>query len=78
MQAGDRNINILVLDTELYSNRGGQSSKATPMAATAKFAAGGKRVGKKNLAMQAISYGNVNMARVAFGSNPQQTLLALR
>jgi pyruvate-ferredoxin/flavodoxin oxidoreductase len=76
--ASGRNINILVLDTEVYSNTGGQSSKATPMAATAKFAAGGKRVGKKDLAMQAISYGNVYVARVAFGSNPQQTLLAMR
>ena len=76
--ASGRNINILVLDTEVYSNTGGQSSKATPMAATAKFAAGGKRVGKKDLAMQAISYGNVYVARVAFGPNPQQTLLAMR
>jgi pyruvate-ferredoxin/flavodoxin oxidoreductase len=62
----------------VYSNTGGQSSKATPTAATAKFAAAGKRVGKKDLAMQAISYGNVYVARVAFGSNPQQTLLAMR
>lgn len=76
--ASGRNINILVLDTEVYSNTGGQSSKATPTAATAKFAAGGKTVGKKDLAMQAISYGNVYVARVAFGANPQQTLLAMR
>ena len=73
-----RNINILVLDTEVYSNTGGQSSKATPTAATAKFASGGKSGGKKDLAMQAISYGNVYVARVAFGANPQQTLLAMR
>jgi len=73
-----RNINILVLDTEVYSNTGGQSSKATPTAATAKFAAGGKSGGKKDLAMQAISYGNVYVARIAFGANPQQTLLAMR
>jgi pyruvate-ferredoxin/flavodoxin oxidoreductase len=53
-------------------------SKATPTAATAKFAAAGKRVGKKDLAMQAISYGNVYVARVAFGANPQQALLAMR
>ena len=76
--ASGRNIKILVLDTEVYSNTGGQSSKATPTAATAKFAAGGKSGGKKDLAMQAISYGNVYVARVAFGANPQQTLLAMR
>jgi pyruvate-ferredoxin/flavodoxin oxidoreductase len=76
--ASGRNINILVMDTEVYSNTGGQSSKATPTAATAKFAAAGKRVGKKDLAMQAISYGNVYVARVAFGANPQQTLIAMR
>jgi len=76
--ASGRNVNILVLDTEVYSNTGGQSSKSTPTAATAKFAAGGKSGGKKDLAMQAISYGNVYVARVAFGSNPQQALLAMR
>lgn len=76
--ASGRNINILVLDTEVYSNTGGQSSKSTPTAATAKFAAGGKSGGKKDLAMQAISYGNVYVARVAFGANPQQVLLAMR
>ena len=76
--ASGKNINILVLDTEVYSNTGGQSSKATPTAATAKFAAAGKRVGKKDLAMQAISYGNVYVAQVAMGANPQQTLLAMR
>jgi pyruvate-ferredoxin/flavodoxin oxidoreductase len=73
-----KNVNVLVLDTEVYSNTGGQSSKATPTAATAKFASAGKRVGKKDLAMQAISYGNVYVAQVAMGANPQQTLLALR
>ena len=76
--AAGRNINVLVLDTEVYSNTGGQMSKATPTAASAKFAAAGKRVGKKDLAMQAISYGNVYVAQVAMGANPQQTLLALR
>lgn len=76
--ASGKNINILVLDTEVYSNTGGQSSKATPTAATAKFAAAGKRVGKKDLALQAISYGNVYVAQVAMGANPQQTLLAMR
>jgi len=76
--ATGRNINVLVLDTEVYSNTGGQASKSTPTAATAKFAAAGKRVGKKDLALQAISYGNVYVARVAMGANPQQTLLAMR
>jgi len=73
-----RDINILVLDTEVYSNTGGQMSKSTPLAAVAKFAAGGKRVPKKDLPLQAISYGNVYVARVAMGANPQQTLLAFR
>lgn len=76
--ASGRNINVLVLDTEVYSNTGGQMSKATPTAATAKFAAAGKRIGKKDLALQAISYGNVYVAQIAMGSNPQQTLLAMR
>jgi len=76
--ASGRNINVLVLDTEVYSNTGGQMSKATPTAATAKFAAAGKRVAKKDLALQAISYGNVYVAQIAMGANPQQTLLAMR
>ena len=76
--ASGRNINVLVLDTEVYSNTGGQASKSTPLGATAKFAAAGKRIGKKDLALQAISYGNVYVARVAMGANPQQTLLAMR
>ncbi len=76
--ASGRNVNVLVLDTEVYSNTGGQASKATPTAATAKFASAGKRVGKKDLALQAISYGNVYVAQVAMGANPQQTLLAMR
>jgi pyruvate-ferredoxin/flavodoxin oxidoreductase len=76
--ASGRDINILVLDTEVYSNTGGQMSKATPMGAVAKFAAGGKPLAKKDLALQAISYGNVYVARIAMGANPQQTLLALR
>jgi pyruvate-ferredoxin/flavodoxin oxidoreductase len=76
--ASGRNINVLVLDTEVYSNTGGQASKSTPIAATAKFAAAGKAVTKKDLALQAISYGNVYVARVAFGANPQQTLQAMR
>ena len=76
--ASGRNVNVLVLDTEVYSNTGGQMSKATPIGAIAKFAAGGKVVGKKDLALQAISYGNVYVARVAMGANPQQTLQAFR
>jgi len=76
--ASGKNVKILVMDTEVYSNTGGQSSKSTPTAATAKFASGGKQGGKKDMAMQAISYGNVYVARIAFGANPQQTLLAMR
>jgi pyruvate-ferredoxin/flavodoxin oxidoreductase len=76
--ASGRDVNVLVLDTEVYSNTGGQASKATPMAAVAKFANAGKSTPKKDLALQAIAYGNVYVARVAFGANPQQTLLALR
>ncbi|MBT6328775.1 MAG: 4Fe-4S dicluster domain-containing protein, partial [Kordiimonadaceae bacterium] len=76
--ASGRNVNVLVMDTEVYSNTGGQMSKATPMAATAKFAAGGKTVGKKDIALQALSYGNVYVARIAMGANPQQTLQAFR
>jgi pyruvate-ferredoxin/flavodoxin oxidoreductase len=76
--ASGRDVNVLVLDTEVYSNTGGQSSKATPLGAVAKFAAAGKRVPKKDLALQAIAYGNVYVARVAMGADPQQTLRALR
>ncbi len=76
--ASGRDVNVLVLDTEVYSNTGGQASKATPLGAVAKFAAAGKPIGKKDLALQAIAHGNVYVARVAFGANPQQTLLALR
>jgi len=76
--SSQRDINVLVLDTEVYSNTGGQMSKSTPLAAVAKFAAGGKQVPKKDLALQAISYGHVYVAQVAMGANPQQTLLAFR
>ena len=76
--ATSRDVNILVLDTEVYSNTGGQASKATPLGAVAKFAAAGKRVARKDLALQAIAYGNVYVAQVAMGGNPQQTLLAFR
>jgi len=76
--ASGRDVNVLVLDTEVYSNTGGQASKATPFGAVAGFAAAGKKAGKKDLALQAISYENVYVARVALGADPQQTLLALR
>jgi pyruvate-ferredoxin/flavodoxin oxidoreductase len=76
--ASGRDVNVLVLDTEVYSNTGGQASKATPLGAVAKFANAGKSTEKKDLALQAIAYGNVYVARVAMGANPQQTLLALR
>jgi pyruvate-ferredoxin/flavodoxin oxidoreductase len=76
--ASGRNVNVLVLDTEVYSNTGGQMSKSTPLGAVAKFAAAGKTVHKKDLALQAIAYGNVYVARVAMGADPQQTLSAFR
>jgi len=76
--ASGLDVNILVLDTEVYSNTGGQMSKSTPLGAVAKFAAGGKTMAKKDVAQQAIAYGNVYVARVAMGANPQQTLHALR
>ena len=76
--ASGRNVNVLVLDTEVYSNTGGQSSKATPLGAVAKFAAAGKTMPKKDLALQAIAYGYVYVARVAMGADPQQTLRAFR
>jgi len=69
-------VNLLVLDTEVYSNTGGQMSKATPRGAVAKFAAGGKEMGKKDLAMEAISYGNVYVARVAMGGGDTHTIKA--
>lgn len=76
--ASGRNVNILVLDTEVYSNTGGQASKSTPMGAVAKFAAAGKPTHKKDVALQATAYGNVYVARVAMGADPQQTLKAFR
>ncbi len=72
------NVNVLVLDTEIYSNTGGQMSKATPLGAVAKFASAGKTMPTKDLALQAISYANVYVARVAMGADPQQTLSAFR
>ena len=76
--ATGRNVNILVMDTEVYSNTGGQASKATPLGAIAKFAAAGKRTARKDMALQAVAYGNVYVAQVAMGANPQQTLQAFR
>ncbi|WP_294536304.1 pyruvate:ferredoxin (flavodoxin) oxidoreductase [uncultured Rhodoblastus sp.] len=76
--AQGRDVNVLVLDTEVYSNTGGQSSKATPLGASAKFASAGKRTPRKDLALQAISYGNVYVAQIALGANAEQALIALR
>lgn len=76
--ASGENVNIIVFDTEVYSNTGGQSSKATPIGAVAKFAASGKAVKKKDLAQIAMAYGYVYVAQVAMGANPAQTLKAIR
>jgi pyruvate-ferredoxin/flavodoxin oxidoreductase len=76
--AQNRDVNVLVLDTEVYSNTGGQSSKATPLGASAKFAAAGKRTPRKDLALQAIAYGYVYVAQVALGGSPEQTIQAMR
>jgi pyruvate-ferredoxin/flavodoxin oxidoreductase len=72
--ASGRNVNLLVLDTEVYSNTGGQASKATPRAGVAKFAAAGKRNRKKDLGLMAIAYGNVFVAQIAMGASAQQTI----
>ena len=74
--ASGRNVNILVLDTEVYSNTGGQASKATPRGAVAKFAAGGKPAGKKDLALMAMSYGSVYVAQIAMGASDMHTVKA--
>jgi len=74
--AGGANVNVLVLDTEVYSNTGGQMSKSTPRAAVAKFAAGGKPSPKKDLGLLAMTYGNIYVAKVAVGANPNQTVKA--
>jgi pyruvate-ferredoxin/flavodoxin oxidoreductase len=76
--ASGRNVNILVLDTEVYSNTGGQASKSTPLGASAKFATAGKSTAKKDLAMLAMSYGNVYVAKVAIGAKDAQTVNAIR
>ena len=78
VMAQNRNVNLLVLDTEVYSNTGGQSSKATPISATAKFSAGGKQVAKKDLGGILMQYGYVYVAQVAMGADQAQTLKALR
>ena len=75
--ASGRNVNILVLDTEVYSNTGGQMSKSTPTAAVAKFAANGKSLPKKDIGLLAMSYGNVYVARIAMGANDTHTLKAI-
>jgi pyruvate-ferredoxin/flavodoxin oxidoreductase len=72
--ASGRNVNLLVLDTEVYSNTGGQASKATPRGAVAKFAAAGKHGRKKDLGLMAVAYGNVYVGQIAMGASPQQTL----
>ena len=76
--ASGKNVNILVLDTEVYSNTGGQSSKSTPVGAIAKFAAAGKRVRKKDLGLMATTYGYVYVAQIAMGADQAQTLKAIR
>ncbi len=76
--ATGKNVNILVLDTEVYSNTGGQASKATPLGATAKFAAGGKTIPRKDLALMAVAYGSVYVAQIAMGANNEQALVAMR
>src|SRR4029078_8888905 len=76
--ANRRNVNMLVLDTEVYSNTGGQASKSTPMGAAAKFAAAGKAMHKKDLGLMAMAYGNVYVARIAFGAKDVQTVKAFQ
>ena len=75
--ASGQNLNILVLDTEVYSNTGGQASKSTPRGAVAKFAASGKKVGKKDLGMLAMAYGDVFVGQIALGANPKQAIETL-
>ncbi len=76
--ASGANVKVLVLDTEVYSNTGGQSSKSTPIGAVAKFAASGKAMAKKDLALMAMQYGYVYVAQVAFGAKDSQTVTAFR
>jgi len=77
VMASNRNVNVLVLDTEVYSNTGGQASKATPLGAVAKFAAAGKRTGKKDLGLMMMSYGYVYVASISLGANPAQAIKAM-
>ena len=74
--ASGRNVKVLLLDTEVYSNTGGQMSKSTPRGAVAKYASGGKRMGKKDLGLIAMTYGNIYVASVAMGAKDEQTLKA--
>ena len=74
--ASGKNVNVLVMDTEVYSNTGGQMSKATARGAVAKFAAAGKKMGKKDMALIAMTYGNIYVAKVALGANDAQTVKA--
>jgi len=76
--ASGKNVNIFVLDTEVYSNTGGQASKSTPIGAVAKFATGGMRAGKKNLGFMCMSYGNVYVAQISMGANRMQTQKAIQ
>ena len=76
--ASGKDVNIIVLDTEVYSNTGGQASKSTPLGATAKFAAAGKTTPRKDLALMAVAYGNVYVAQIAMGANNEQALVAMR
>ena len=76
--ASGRDLNVLVMDTEVYSNTGGQASKATPRGAVAKFAAAGKASGKKDLGMMAMAYGNVFVGQIAMGANPMHTIRTIR
>jgi pyruvate-ferredoxin/flavodoxin oxidoreductase len=73
-----KNVNLLVMDTEVYSNTGGQASKSTPIGAAAKFAAAGKEIGKKDLGLMAMSYGHVYVASVAFGAKDNHTVQAFQ
>jgi pyruvate-ferredoxin/flavodoxin oxidoreductase len=78
VMASGKNVNLMIMDTEIYSNTGGQMSKSTPLGATAQFAAAGKRTPKKNIGAMMIPYGNVYVAQVAFGANPVQTIRAMK
>ncbi|MCX5811497.1 MAG: pyruvate:ferredoxin (flavodoxin) oxidoreductase [Proteobacteria bacterium] len=78
VMASGKNVNLMIMDTEIYSNTGGQMSKSTPLGATAQFAAAGKRTPKKNIGAMMIPYGNVYVAQVAFGANPAQTIRAMK